>query len=291
MNHSKTRGHLAAIFTIIIWGTTFVSTKVLLNDFTPIEILFLRFIAGYFALWLIYPHKLSLVNAKQEWYFAFAGLCGITLYFLFENIALTYTLASNVGIIVSVSPFVSAIFSYIFLKEKKPGIRFYAGFFIAMMGICMISLNKNAVFDFSPIGNLLALLAAFIWAAYSTLSKKISTFGYPIIPATRRCFFYGILFMFPWVIGMKFDVSLFEILIPINLLNLLFLGFGASAICFLTWNYAVKNLGVVHTSVYIYLVPIITTLTSVLILKEPITQASIGGICFILLGLFLSENK
>lgn len=291
MNHLKSKGHLAAIFTIIIWGTTFVSTKILLIDFTPIEILFIRFIAGYLALWLIYPHNLSLVKAKQEWYFAIAGLCGITLYFLLENIALTYTLASNVGIIVSVSPFLSAIFSYLFLKERKPGIRFFAGFIIAMVGICMISLNRNASFDFSPIGNLLALLAAFIWAAYSTLSKKISTFGYPIIPATRRCFFYGILFMIPWVIGMKFDVTPSELLIPINLLNLLFLSFGASALCFLTWNYAVKNLGIVHTSVYIYLVPVITTLTSVLILKESITLATIGGICFILLGLFLSENK
>lgn len=290
MNNLKLKGHIAAIFTIIIWGTTFVSTKVLLNAFTPIEILFIRFVIGYLVLWLMHPHKLSLHNPRQEVYFAAAGLCGITLYFLFENIALTYTLASNVGIIVSISPFVTAILSSYFLKEKKPGLRFYVGFLIAMTGICMISLNKNAVFDVSPVGNILAILAALIWACYSTISKKIASFGYFLLPATRRCFFYGILFMLPWVIGMGFDVTFSQIFVPVHLLNLLFLGLGASAICFLTWNYAVKKLGVVHTSVYIYLVPIITTLTSVLILKEPITQASIGGICFILLGLYLSEK-
>ena len=83
--------------TIIIWGTTFVSTKVLLEAFTPIEILFFRFTLGYFSLWAIYPRKGACGTLRQEMFFAAAGLCGVTLYFLLENIALTYTFASNVG--------------------------------------------------------------------------------------------------------------------------------------------------------------------------------------------------
>ena len=53
------------------------------------------------------------------------------------------------------------------------------------------------------------------------------------------------------------------------LLNILYLGLGASALCFVTWNLAVKTLGAVKTSVYIYMVPIITVVTSALILNEP----------------------
>lgn len=291
MNNKTLTGHVASILTIFIWGTTFISTKVLLQDFSPIEILLIRFSMGYIALWLVYPHKLTPTKRRQEWYFAAAGLCGITLYYLFENIALTYTLASNVGIIVSISPFFSALFSCIFLKEKRPGIRFYLGFLIAMTGICLISLNGDTAFEVSPLGNILAILAAVIWAAYSTLSKKISAFGYHIIPATRRSFFYGILFMLPCVFVMGFDVSFVRIVAPTNLFNLLFLGLGASAICFVTWNFSVKVLGVVKTSVYIYMVPVITAITSVIILHERITQASIGGICLILLGLSLSESS
>ena len=48
-------GHLAALLTIFIWGTTFISTKILLTDFKPIEILFFRFLIGLFILILIYP--------------------------------------------------------------------------------------------------------------------------------------------------------------------------------------------------------------------------------------------
>lgn len=88
-NKNKT-GHLAALLTIIIWGTTFISTKVLLVDFQPVEILFFRFLMGLLALLIIYPHRLKGTTRKQEMTFIAAGLCGICLYYLLENIALTY---------------------------------------------------------------------------------------------------------------------------------------------------------------------------------------------------------
>lgn len=94
-----------AVITIFIWGTTFISTKILLDAISPIEILFLRFIIGFLVLLLVYPHWFSVKEKKQELYFAGAGLCGVTLYYLLENIALTYTFASNVGVIISIAPF------------------------------------------------------------------------------------------------------------------------------------------------------------------------------------------
>ena len=98
MGHRKSAGHLAALFTIIIWGTTFIFTKVLLTDFKPVEILFFRFVIGFAALFLVCPHRLKAVDRGQEAIFVLAGLCGICLYYLLENIALTYTMASNVGV-------------------------------------------------------------------------------------------------------------------------------------------------------------------------------------------------
>mgnify|MGYP002137591838 CR=1 FL=1 len=70
----KLPGHLAALFCTLVWGTTFISTKVLLRDFNPIEILFFRFALGFAALWLACPHALRLTERKQEWLFAGAGL-------------------------------------------------------------------------------------------------------------------------------------------------------------------------------------------------------------------------
>ena len=134
-------------------------------------------------------------------------------------------------------------------------------------------------------GDLLAIAAAGLWALYSILTKMIGNFGYSVIQSTRRTFFFGILFMLPVIWRMGFDVQPSDMFQTTNLLNLVFLGFGASALCFVTWNYPVRSLGSVKTSVYIYAVPVITTVTSGLILKESVTPAAVCGIALTLAGL------
>ena len=93
------------------------------------------------------------------------------------------------------------------------------------------------------------------------------------------------LFFFDFRLGMeRFRNSLV-------LFNILFLGFGASAVCFVTWNLSLKLLGVLKTSVYIYAVPVITVAFSAFILKEKITPVAMFGTFLTLAGLFISENR
>lgn len=290
MANKQGMGHLAALLTIVIWGTTFISTKVLLVNFTPLEILLIRFVLGYVALWLLHPHKLQLIDRSQEWVFMLAGLCGICLYYLLENVALTYTSASNVGVIISIAPFFTAILTKLMIKHTSLQRTFYLGFLISIIGIILISFQESAI-ELNPFGDFLACVAAFLWACYAILSKKIGDYGYAIIPTTRRMFFYGILFMLPMCFTMNLSFDLTNCMTPTALGNLLFLGLGASALCFVTWNYAVKTLGSIRTSVYVYLVPVITVGTSMLVLQETITVQSAIGIVLTLIGLFLSEYK
>lgn len=284
-------GHLLAFVTIIIWGTTFISTKILLKAISPIEILFLRFAIGFALLLLICPHRLRIRERKQELYFAGAGLCGVTLYFLLENIALTYTFASNVGVIVSIAPFFTAILAHYFLDGEKLRLGFFMGFVLAAAGIFIISFNGSSCLELNPMGDILALSAAVVWAAYSVLTKKISGFHYNTIQTTRRIFFYGLLFMLPALLIFGFHPSIDQLIQPVNLFNILFLGFGASALCFVTWNSAVKRLGAVKTSVYIYAVPVITVITSILVLHERITGIAVFGIVLTLSGLLVSQGR
>ncbi len=291
MGNKRLAGHLAALFTIIIWGTTFISTKVLLMDFKPVEILFFRFIIGYAALLLVCPHRMKGVGHRQEVTFVLAGLSGICLYYLLENIALTYTMASNVGVVISVAPFFTAILSRFFLQsEGRLRANFFIGFVVAMAGVAMISFNGSRL-ELNPAGDVLAVLAAFVWACYSILTRKISSFGYPVILTTRRTFFYGILFMVPTFFLFDGEMELKRFADMTHLLNILYLGLGASALCFVTWNLAVKVLGAVKTSVYIYMVPVITVVTSVLVLQEPVTWVSVMGTVLAVAGLFLSEHN
>ncbi|NBJ95567.1 DMT family transporter [Parablautia muri] len=289
MESRRLAGHLMALLTIMIWGTTFISTKVLLTDFRPVEILFFRFAMGFVILLLVCPHRMKGVDGRQEMTFGLAGLCGICLYYLLENIALTYTLASNVGVIISIAPFFTAILSHLFLKsEGKLRANFFIGFVVAMAGIALISFNGSGM-EPNPVGDILAVLAAFVWACYSILTRKISGFGYPVILTTRRTFFYGILFMVPALFLFDFEMAPERFADMTYLLNILYLGLGVSALCFVTWNLAVKTLGAVKTSVYIYMVPVITVVTSILVLKEPVTWVSAVGTVLAVVGLFLSE--
>lgn len=291
MKRENAAGHLAALLTVVIWGTTFISTKVLLRDFEPVEILFIRFVMGFAALELVNPRRLRGTTARQEGLFAAAGLCGVCLYYLLENIALTYTMASNVGVIISVAPFFTALLSRLFLRQEGGlGTAFFAGFAVAMAGIALISFN-GAALALNPVGDLLALLAAFVWACYSILTRKIGEYGYPTVLTTRRIFFYGVLFMLPALAVFGFEVKPGELVDPVNLGNLLFLGLGASALCFVTWNSAVKLLGAVKTSAYIYMAPAITVTASALILREPVTWMTGTGTVLTLAGLVLSESR
>lgn len=289
--NKTTTGHIAALITIVIWGTTFISTKILLVDFTPIEILFFRFLLGFLVLIIIYPKRLKINDRKQEITFAAAGLCGICLYYLLENIALTVTTASNVGVIISIAPFFTAVLSHIFMKTKeKLKAQSFVGFFVAMVGICLISFNGREL-ELNPVGDILAVVAALVWSVYSLLTRKISSYGYNTVQTTRRIFTYGIVFMIPFLFVFNWGLDIQKVVKPEYALNLIYLGIGASALCFVTWNYAVKMLGAVKTSVYIYMVPVITVATSVIVLKEKITWVSAIGTVLTLIGLFLSENR
>lgn len=289
--NNSAMGHMSAFVTILIWGTTFISTKILLTNFKPIEILFYRFCIGLLVLLIVYPHRLKRTSKKQELTFAAAGLCGVMLYYLLENIALTYTNASNVGVIISIAPFFTAILANWLLDGEKPGANFFIGFFAAIIGIILISFNGSTILRLNPIGDLLALLAAIVWAVYSILSKKISQFEYSTIQTTRRVFCYGLTFMLPMLFLFRFEWGLERFTHPASIFNIMFLGLGASALCFVTWNLSVKILGAVKTSIYIYMVPVITVATSIIVLNEKITWMSASGTVLTLAGLFISERK
>lgn len=282
-------GHILAFLTIVFWGTTFVSTKVLLQDFSPVEVLFFRFVIGYVSLLAVCPRLLKTTGWKQERIFMGAGLSGIALYFLLENIALKYTFASNVGVIVAIAPFCTAILAQFLLRGERLTVYFFVGFAAAMAGICCIAFNGSQVLQLNPLGDALAAAAAVAWAFYSICMRKIGEFRYNTVLCTRRVFFYGLVIMLPLLPLWDFHWGFERFSKPVNLGNILFLGFGASALCFVTWNWAVKVLGAIKASVYIYLVPVCTVLAAAIILDERITGLAMLGTALTLLGLVISE--
>lgn len=285
------KAHILAFITIFIWGTTYISTKMLLKEFTPTEIMFFRFVLAYLALIPAKPARIKYKNPKEELLFACAGLCGVMLYFTLQNTSLVYTLASNAGVLISVAPFFTAIFSCLLLKGEPLRKSFFIGFGFSIIGIFLISFNGNFILKLNPLGDILAISCAAVWAVYSVLMKKISVLNYNVILCTRKIFFYGIILMIPALPLFDFHWNLARFTYLPNVFNMLFLGLGASALCFVTWNFAVGVLGAVRTSVYIYFNPIVTVVTSAVILHERITVLAMAGVVLILGGLYISERK
>ena len=281
--------HAFALFTVFVWGFTFISTKVLLEDFAPIEVLFGRFTIGLVALCILRPHILRLQKRSHEWLFIAAGITGVTLYYLMENVALTFANASVVGVLVAVSPLSTTAIAFSLGRERISA-RFVAGLIVALAGVALVCLGGGSA-TFSIPGVVLALGAALMWSLYSTLVKRISDLGYETIASTKRTFVWGILFMIPLLplMGAQPDVS--RLADPLDAANLLFLGLAASAGCFATWGIAVSRLGAAKTSIYIYLVPVITAAASAAILGEPITLVMAAGIVLTIAGLALSDER
>ena len=135
--------------------------------------MFYRHVLAYLVLLAAYPHRHPSGGFREELLFAGAGIFGSTLYFLTENYALKYSMASNVGLLLATTPMLTAIVAR-FLTTGEPFNRqLAAGFCIAFLGVFLVIFNGHFILKLHPIGDFLAIAAALSWAFYSTLVKKI----------------------------------------------------------------------------------------------------------------------
>ena len=283
--------HLIAILTVGIWGLTFISTKVLIeHGLSPQEIFLLRFLMAYLGIWFISPRKLFADNWKDELWLLWGGVTGGSFYFFTENTALEITLATNVAFIVCTAPLLTTILSLLIYKKEKATAGLVGGSLLALVGVALVVYNGHFILKISPLGDFLTLLAAFSWAFYSLIMKKMSG-RYRTTFITRKIFFYGILTILPAFILQPWQFSLSGLWQPAVWMNLLFLGVLASLVCFVVWNIILKQLGTVRASNYIYLNPLFTLIGSAVLLDEQFTVMSLMGAMLILGGVYWAGKR
>ena len=289
MKNKSIFAHVLAIVTIIIWGTTFISTKILLTQFSPEEILAYRFFIAFLILIVIYPKKVKFLPIKEEIIFLLLGATGIAFYYWTENLALQYTYASNVGFISSAIPIFTALIAHFISNSEKFTINMFLGFIIAMIGISIIIYNGK-VLNLNPKGDLMAIISAILFSIYSILIKKVNN-KYSQLFIVRKTFFYGIITMLPILLISK--VNLLKIpSLNINIvLNFLFLSIFASVLCFIMWNKAINVIGSIKTTNYIYFVPLITMVSSNIVLNENISKLMLLGGVLIFEGVYINQSK
>ena len=298
MSDSKLRYHLLALSTVAVWGVTFVSTKVLIaSGLQPVAIFFLRFLLAYAGIWLftaLAGHKVKLwYGLRHELVFLLLGISGGSFYFLTENTALAYTQATNVAFLVCSAPLFTAIFTLIFRRIYKGGLAdglegirlglpLVGGTLLALTGMALVVFDGGRL-QFSAKGDMLAIAAAICWAVYSVFMSQM-TRAYGAVAATRKVFFYGLLSILPFLGSVKESFSVALLSQTAVWTNLLFLGLIASLVCFITWNLVMDKLGNVTATNYVYLNPIFTLLSAMILLGERITLMAGVGCAAILAG-------
>lgn len=280
---------LLALLVIFIWGSTFISTKILLDDLTPIQIMLARYLIAYLGLLLIYPRFHRPEGAKAELKYLLAALTGSTFYFLAENTALTFTQASNVSLLISAAPILTSVTAHLCTRDEKMNRRQVYGFLSAMAGIFLVVCNGKFVLKLSPAGDLLALTAALLWAVYCILLRGFDSPHKPVY-ITRKVFFYSILTMAPLLLLDKRQPASGAFSQPWVWFHLVFLGLVASSVCYVLWYQVVAHLGAVRANNFVYLNPLVTMVFSVIFLHERITLLMLAGGVLILLGVMIAEG-
>ena len=281
--------HLLALATILVWGTTFASTKVLLmHGLTPPEIMLYRFIIAYVLTWIC-SRKVWADTWVDELLLLVAGFTGGTLYFLAENTAIDYTITSNVALVVCITPVLTALLTSLIYRERITG-HLAIGSTIALLGVGFVVLN-GSVLKIHPLGDALALVAALAWAVYSVVLRRFDG-QYSTWFVTRKVFFYGIATLAPFILGgTGGGLHLDKLTIPTVAGNILFLSVVASMLCFYTWNLVLEKLGTIRASNYMYTQPLVSLACSVWVLSEPITPIALFGTAFILVGIYVAQRK
>ena len=282
--------HLITALVVIIWGTTFVSTKVLIqNGLGPIEIMFYRFVLAYFCLLMVSHKRLWADNWKDEFMLILSGLTGGTFYFIAENTALGITQASNVALLVCTTPIFTALLVHWIFKEPLRR-NMIIGSIIALIGVGLVVFSGSVLLQINPLGDFLSIMAALMWAVYCLILKPLGK-KYPTAFITRKVFLYSVISLLVYFLFDPLQVKIEVLFHPVVTLNLLFLGIVASMLCFIAWNAAVKVLGPSRTANYIYVQPFSTLVLSSIILSEIITLASMIGALCIIGGVYLAEKE
>lgn len=283
--------HLLAATVVLIWGCTFINSKILLNyGLEAHEIFSLRFLFAYVCILFISPKKLWADTLKDEMRMILLGITGGSLYFVTENEAVKIGYVNNVSFIVCTAPMLTTLLALVFLKDVRATRNLITGTILATLGVALVVFNGHFILKLNPLGDFLAMSASLCWAVYSLLLKNVSG-RYSAVFITRKVFFYGLTTVLPIYIVRPWTFPLERFMQPVVWGNLIFLGFIASFACFVLWSWVSKRLGALTASNYIYINPVSTVIFSAMFLGETMTWMALIGSALILGGVYLANKK
>jgi drug/metabolite transporter (DMT)-like permease len=177
----------------------------------------------------------------------------------------------------------------IFYRDERITLLSCVGMVIAFVGSVLLALKDGLVWGDSVLGDLLALLAALVWAFYSMALKRLNS-TYTTLFITRKLFFYGILSALPLLLMEESRIDWQAVKQPEVWGNLLYLGLICSMAAYFIWGITVKRIGAVRASNYFYLSPIISMIAAAIWFGERTNAIAYIGCALILAGVIMAEK-
>lgn len=285
---NRRRALIALLGAVLIWSSTYVSTKQAMSQVPPATLAFIRFALASLVLLPFYLREPGRRQPVPWGALALLGFTGAFLYFALQNWGLYYTSVSAGSLIQGGIPVIIALLSIIFLGERINTYR-AAGILLAIAGVVgIVFLGGEIQGGSRPIlGNLLMLGSSLAWGAYTILNKRFNLNISPVT-ATLATFLYGLLFMLPFVVmemrGFNLNLS------RLTVVNVLYLGIVAMALPIFLWNYALLYYDASEAGLFINLVPVVSVISAMLLLEERVNagQFVAGGV--VILGVLLSSG-
>jgi drug/metabolite transporter (DMT)-like permease len=290
MPKSNTLPHLEALFAVIVWGASFIATKVALRDLSPIAIVWLRFTMGVAILGLAVAMRREFsLPQRNEWgYFALLGFLGITFHQWLQSNGLQTSEASTTAWIVATTPVFMALLGWLVLKERLAVIT-SLGIALAFIGVLLVVSKGDfasiSVGKFGAPGDVLILISSVNWAVFSVLSRR----GLKSHHASLMMFY---VMTFGWIFtSILFFAGAGLNEIPNLTLNgwvgIVFLGVLCSGLAYIAWYDALQSLPAAQTGAYLYIEPLVAVVVAFFVLSEAITIVSLIGGGVILFGVWL----
>lgn len=274
--------YLPVTLVTIVWGISFIATKVVVSSFPPYPAAFYRFIIALLVLLPLAKNKSVLRDLNAFW----AGFWGVTMYFVFENMALIYTRPTNAAIIVSSAPILYVIFTHL-IRKQQTTLNQYLGSLLAFTGVALVILNGRLM-RLNPLGDILAFGSAMAWVFYTHYILKMPK--HDGIDEVFAITFWGVVTLIPFSMLQDPMFSSITKLTPPALIGLLYLGILCSALGYLLWNKSITLIGDRRTTNAIYFIPVVTVLSERILLRTPLTLYTVTGTVLLIAGLFTFEK-
>lgn len=284
---------LMMIVAVVVWAFAFPFIKIGLDELSFINLTIMRFFIVcciLLIIMLLQSSRFSKLEKKDIIPIFFLGFFGVMVYHFGLNYGEQFISPGAASLIIATIPIQIVILAVIFLKEKISSKK-AVGIILALCGVLVISIwgKEDASLKIDYIFGAIAVLIAAIMGALYTIAGKKLLDRYSGLSLTFYALLLGSLGLIPFI-----NYSLLEEVLKMSIngwIAVLFLGIFSTVIGYGIWYTALKIKTANEISIYLYLVPVISTIVSIFWFKDVITPMFVLGGFLVLTGLIIVNMK